>query len=94
MDVKEAVRVAKQHIADLFQDERVVNIGLEEVEFDAFSNRWLVTIGFSRPWDRSPTSPLVAAITAPPEYRRSMKIVSIDDQGKIQSVKDRQAETA
>ena len=32
-------------------------VGLEEVEFDDESDQWLITIGFSRPWDR-PESPV------------------------------------
>ena len=52
MDVKEAVRTAKDYLTDLFVDEEVVNIGLEEVVFDDATNRWSITIGFSRPWDQ------------------------------------------
>ena len=32
MDVKQAVRVAKGYVLDLFRDEGVMDIGLEEVE--------------------------------------------------------------
>ena len=33
MKVKEAVRAAKAHIADIFEDEDITRIGLEEVDF-------------------------------------------------------------
>jgi len=52
MDVKEAIRLAKQYVTDLFIQEGIDQIGLEEVEFDDMNNTWLVTIGFSRPWDQ------------------------------------------
>ena len=34
MDVKQAVRTAKEHVVELFADEPIENVGLEEVEFD------------------------------------------------------------
>ena len=51
MDVKAAVIMAKDHVADVFLGEDIRNVGLEEVEFDDSLGRWIVTIGFSRPWD-------------------------------------------
>ena len=50
MDVKEAVRTAKDYLADLYIDEEIVNVGLEEVRYDYDTDKWHVTIGFSRPW--------------------------------------------
>ena len=49
IDVKEAVRAAKAFVADILAAEKVTNIGLEEVRLD--ESDWLVTVGFSRPWD-------------------------------------------
>jgi hypothetical protein len=49
MEVKEAARMAKEYIADLFADEEIADIGLEEIEFDHESNLWVVTVGFSLP---------------------------------------------
>ncbi len=34
MKVREAVAAAKGHIQELFADEQIANLGLEEVEFD------------------------------------------------------------
>ena len=36
MDVKQAVQTAKEHVAHLFADEHISNVGLEEVEFSDF----------------------------------------------------------
>ena len=60
MDVKKASQTAKDYLLDLFEGEEIMNIGLEEIEFDNSSKNWSVTVGFSRPWDysnKSPTTP-------------------------------------
>lgn len=71
MDAKQAVEKAKDYVTDLFADERIEHVGLEEIKFD--SGVWEVTIGFSRPWNRS-TLPLV-----PNPAHRSYKTVRISD---------------
>jgi len=89
MDVKEAVRTAKEYIADLFANEGVSNLGLEEVEFDDGKRTWQVTIGFSRPWDRP--SAAFTAIMQGSSLPRSYKVVRIDDaSGHVLSVKARE----
>ena len=87
MDVKEAVRTAKAYLVDLFEDEQITNVGLEEVLFDEESAVWRITIGFSRSWDlKGPLSVTMAG--ASPD--RSYKMLSISDTtGKVESLKDR-----
>ena len=51
MDVKAAVALAKNHITDLFAQEGLTNLGLEEVEYDEVREQWRITVGFSRSWD-------------------------------------------
>ena len=88
MDVKQAVRTAKDYLADLMADEGIENLGLEEVQFDEVAQRWNVTIGFSRPWDRK--NALTAALTEYGRSDRSYKVLSIDDaDGRVKSLKDR-----
>ena len=85
MDVKEAVRTAKEYLADLFVDEGVMNVGLEEVDFDGAA--WKITIGFSRPWDQR--SPLIATL-AEKRMARSYKVLRINnDNGHVESLTDR-----
>ena len=87
MDVKEAVGTAKAHVTDLFAGEEIMNVGLEEVEFDGTKSAWRITIGFSRPWDQKNT--LTAALG---EGRpgRSYKVLLVDDKtGRIDSLTDR-----
>ena len=85
MDVKEAVLAAKEHVAEIFADEPIENVGLEEVEFDESNRVWAVTIGFSRYWGRSMDNVFRALGTA-----RDFKVVRIEDEtGRVQSVKHR-----
>jgi hypothetical protein len=70
MNVKEAVTLAKKEVVELFGEEGVENVGLEEVEYDDTRELWHITIGFSRPWDRQ----YIAGLTT--EARRSYKVVA------------------
>lgn len=81
MDAKEAAKTAKDYIIDVFGDEDIEHVGLEEVKFDHGSEAWEITIGFSRPWDRSGLAIL------PNPARRSYKVVRIiESDGQITSV--------
>jgi hypothetical protein len=91
MDVKQAVELAKKTFLEIFAEDHPVNLGLEEIEFDESSGTWQITLGFSRPWDKS--NPLASAIASinPP---RSYKIVKISDEsGKLMSIKNREIAT-
>ena len=87
MDVKDAVRTAKAYLADLFEDEQITNVGLEEVVFDEASSVWKITVGFSRSWDlKGPLS--VAMAGASPD--RSYKVLCINSTtGEVESLRDR-----
>ena len=65
MDVKAAVRTAKEYVADLLADEGIINLGLEEVVFDEGDGTWNVTVGFSRPWElaRNPMTAITGSRT-------------------------------
>ena len=86
MDAKEAVSTAKKYVQDMFSEERIVNLGLEEVEFDDSDRAWHVTLGFSRPWDE-PRSVLAGLGDVRP--KRAYKVIRISDaSGKVISVKN------
>ncbi|AAQ60209.1 MULTISPECIES: hypothetical protein [Chromobacterium] len=90
MNVKDAVSSAKRYIIDLLADENLSNVGLEEVELDQSTNQWIVTIGFSRPWDEPRNA--LAALAGSNGPRRSYKVVRIDNQNdQVLSVKNREA---
>ena len=88
MNVKEAVRVAQEYITDIFAEEDIMNVGLEEVDFDHCADVWKITVGFSRPWDRvGVRNAVVQGLKHPP---RSYKVVSIvKEDGHVKSVRDR-----
>jgi hypothetical protein len=90
MDAKEAVATAKAHVEELFGSEGVFNLGLEEIEFDETSDRWYITVGFSRSWDKKQG---ILADLSP--TGRTYKIVMIDNMGgTVRSVKNREAANA
>ncbi len=85
MDAKTAVAAAKNAVAEYFGEEGPTNIGLEELEFDEASDRWLITVGFTRSWDaRHGIGALADAL------RRTYKVVVIDSNGKAVSIKNRE----
>lgn len=91
MDVKEAVDLAKKHVVELFANEGIVNLGLEEVEFDDTDSVWSVTIGFSRPWDKVSGGLGLAVLAQAQTLSRSYKVVRIQDPSRrVLSVKNRE----
>lgn len=88
MDVKEAVRTAKSYIADIFEDEQITRVGLEEIEFDSAKAEWLVTIGFNRAWDAN--NARTSALTSQIYRNRSFKVVRIKSySGEVSAISDR-----
>jgi len=94
MTPKEAIQIAKRHVEELYEDEGLVHLGLEEVEYDETSGQWRVTLGFSRIW--SPTARLAAQLSGGQLLTgRSMKIVSVSARdGTVVSMKNREPEQA
>src|SRR5439155_23913608 len=80
MQVKETVSLAKQYVKDVFADEQIDSLSLEEVEFDDKAGIWAVTIGFSRPWDEAGPLGVKLGVLAP--RRRDYKVVRIVDGDK------------
>jgi hypothetical protein len=90
MDNKAAIKIAKAYVADIFADERVQDIALEEINRDERSI-WEITIGFSRPILSARSTSLIEgmmdeslkALQSGP-LRRSYKRVKIrDDNGEV-----------
>ncbi|HWH81932.1 MAG TPA: hypothetical protein VNU71_06825 [Burkholderiaceae bacterium] len=86
IDVKQAVKQAFEYVHDLFQGEQLSDLGLEEVEYKEPTATWLVTVGFSRPWDAA--NGAFAAIAGGRSKSRSFKVVTIKS-GKVISLRDR-----
>ena len=91
MDAREAISQAKNYVSDVFRDESISNLGLEEVEFDEGDQIWKVTVGFSRPWNTVRNA--LTAIAGEPAARRSYKVVRIRDADHaVLSITDRNRE--
>ena len=86
MDVKDVTRTAREYITDLFADEQITNLGLEEVVYDVDSKQWRITFGFARPWDRQGDMGVRMGLKAP----RAYKVVRVDDNdGSVVALTDR-----
>lgn len=84
MDVKQAIKVAKEHLQHLFEGESIHRVGLEEVVFDENDQIWKITLGFHRGWDMVPN------MFGLGESKRTYKVIHIDDKsGRAISMRDR-----
>lgn len=93
MEVKDAVRLAKSYVADLFADEKIRDIGLEEADFDETSDRWMITVGFRRPFERNvqrQDNSFMTMFKIHAFENRWYKCVTVDSKsGKVVSMHDR-----
>ena len=91
MGAKEAVRAAKEHIADLFQDEGVMDVGLEELDYrDGDLGVWEITVGFRRVWKGPDPVGNPLAVLSGRTSPRTYKIVRISSDGEVLGLKHRQ----
>ena len=90
MVAAEAVQAAKAYILKLFKDEKIVRVGLEELEYRAEDAMWEVTIGFHRLWPSdSLARPTSVHLSRPLTPDRTYKTVCIRDDGTVISLKHR-----
>lgn len=86
MEVKAAVQMALDYVKEVFEHEKLSNLGLEEVEFVPEAKEWLVTVGFSRPWSYPPEHGWLT----PAQPARDYKVVHINDSnGQVIAIKNR-----
>lgn len=90
MDAKEAVAAAKNYISELYEDEHISHLGLEETKHDERKGNWLITLSFSRSWNRprSKAQETLEALGATPSLNRSYKVVEVAGDGHIISMKN------
>ncbi len=89
VDVKTAIANAKQWLVNVMQEEGVANVGLEEVEFDEEHGLWLITLGFSRPWNSVKNA--FTAISGDPAASQSYRVFAVrDPDGVVVSMKRRE----
>jgi hypothetical protein len=97
MDVKEAITAAKTYLSDIYADEHVTNLGLEEVEHLPSDGKWVITLAFSRPWNtpRTRAQEVLENLGAVSGLRRTYKVITLADDGTVLSMKNRmQADAA
>jgi hypothetical protein len=95
IDIKEAVRRAKEFAAALFEPEKISKLGLEAVERSEDGRYWLVTLGFIRPHlftaprKTRPISPLDEILPRPkPKPEREYKVFRVDtESGEVVGVR-------
>lgn len=90
MEVKEAIATAKKYVKDIYADEQVAALTVEEVEYIPSAGNWLVTIGFSRAWSapRTRAQEVLENMGAFTNLKRSEKVVTIADDGAVLSMKN------
>ena len=91
MDRREAVKTAKQYIAEIFEHEGITDTRLEELNRDRINGWWLITVGFAYVGKSSERSAIRAPSLARAVYGdRVYKLVRVDDQsGKVVGMTDR-----
>lgn len=89
LSVKEVVSKAIGHVQELFAHENISHLGLEEIDYDSDNRVWIVTVGFSRPWDFPKAGNLALLVNQDVQPHRSFKIIRISDtDGEVLSVKN------
>ncbi len=84
MEAQLAIRKAKEHVLEMYKEEPIGQIGLEEVKFERFDKVWEITIGFVRDWRSSGIG--VLALATP---KRTYKVVRIrDEDGMFESLRN------
>ena len=89
LNVREAVLKSRNFIKDLYVNEPIGEVRVEEIELEEHEGKWYVTIGFIRLWDR-PSSAIAEARGKSKESNRVHKSVGIrDSDGEVVSMTDR-----
>ncbi len=91
MDVMEAIKLAKQYVSQIYAEDPVTNVSVEETEFDEAQNRWKITLEFSKPWvaARTRAQEMLESLGATSPLRRASKVITISASGGVISMKDR-----
>lgn len=87
MDVKEAITTAKSYVKELYAEEEVTSIGLEEVKFIPKTGNWLVTLSFSRA-SNSPKTRAADVLEKLGALQRILKVITISKDGSVLSMKN------
>lgn len=78
LNVKNAVKIALNYVKELYEDNNLQDLMLEEVDFSEAANQWLITVGFSLPENQEETQPLIAPSKNRQTLSRRYKIVNVN----------------
>ena len=84
MNPTTAVKEARNFFTQVFKDENIENVELEEIVFDETEHLWRITFGFFRLWT-PPQNPLLPNFHGP-ERKRQFKVVMLDDDGNPKGI--------
>lgn len=89
VDAKSAVRAAVKYLTDVYSDEPIADVLLEEIDTSKSGESWLVTLSFYRP--KTPYAiGTVGQIIGGEASKRQYKVVNVDKStGEIHSMKMR-----
>ncbi|HKP76251.1 MAG TPA: hypothetical protein VJT67_12055 [Longimicrobiaceae bacterium] len=91
VDVKQAVKSAESYARELFGDQELSHLRLEEVEFSELEALWKVTLGWVEPAVAKPG--LVFSNGSIQRLPRVYKVFEVDaETGKVRSMKIRDLE--
>lgn len=89
VDAKGAVKAAMNYVREMYADDEISDLLLEEVEPSKTHGTWLVTVSFYRPKTEYATGTLGQILGGSPS-KRSYKVLSVDKAtGTIHSMKMR-----
>ncbi|OTU44205.1 hypothetical protein CAT37_09200 [Acinetobacter pittii] len=89
IDIKEAVQIAKDNLAIVFESEGPNSIRLEEVVLDDYSN-WIITLSYQRTKQISDDATPLALFGAALANKRFFKVVVVSkNNGEVKSIKMR-----
>ena len=86
MEAQLAIKKAKEHMLEMYKEEPIGQVGLEEVKFEHLDEVWEITLGFVRDW--RPQGGGFLGLTTP---KRTYKVVRIHDgDGSLESLRNRE----
>ena len=94
MEIREAVQLAKEFVAHIYEGDHITDIAFEGHDFDHENKSWEITIGFMHPVHARNIRDTRDTSAMPPflvkSLQRSYKVVRINPKsGKVESFKDR-----
>ena len=94
VDVKGAIKTARDYITEVYSPETLRALQLEEVELTDDGHYWLVTFGFDTDREAETVDPVrqrvlaIQGISTPPKFVRDYKVITVRaDDGKPLSMK-------